>query len=994
MPDLGDFCFVAYGRDTEDDWDWRSPDESEAAVLAVRLFPGVSAEALGQLRGLERLEFLELPGDEPLPHDAKAVFQALPVSSVRCRSVHHLETLGAFPDLRTLSLAFLDLAAPELQLISQLSSLESIEFEYCCLDDASLLPSALAKLTRLKTLPAIDILGLGDLSPLAQLSELESLDLRGSGAVDEDLAGLTPLPSLNHVNVTNLYRVKDLSWLAGSPQLEVLEADATQVSDLSSLSGLTHLRELRLSGTPVESVEWLRPFERLELLTLDGSLLDDAAAEVFAALPALSELSLVDTQISDAGAQRLCGISRVNLAGCPVSPALGLKRLGSSLPSVLKVATEVDGVVSSKAASDSVLRAWELHDLVASEFAPAWDGDLAEVRAVSLPSSLEEGGLDCLRFLPKLEAIHLQPRFDALDVEDDLANLGSLRELQLTPGWFGPGALGSFPGLRRLSLLAVSDEGGLGSAISRLDNLEEFACSGLKLSEEALEALADRERLRVLSLEDVVLVSPLTPLGRLKSLRVLSLRSVVLVDELRWLEGLQLEELRVRDCAGLTKLSALEGMRSLRELHLSGASDLTDFSALRSLEQLETLELREVSLDDSQAGVLGELMKLRSLDLSGTLIGDELGPALANLTELKTLNLDATGIGDQTAEAAARLSGLSCSVEGCWLGDDALQALGVHSRELPVPLSGELGSALGRPLSQFTLSLDPKTVASAAWLLVPQVQGKFTLPAMIRRLAGDAESKKLKALVLGEEAAWHESHDARLTLRTLEAYAPAFSQLSRLRVGRGAPRATRLGDVSPIVAAFPALEVLELRGSKGIRFSSQLRHETLETLRLETGWSADALRALSESSLPALRELELWLGGEVIAEVDGVCLDAAQVTFAALEPLTQLRKLSIRYCEGHEDLVERLASSPLLEHLEELDLSYCGFGEVAGEALLKSSGLPSLQRLGLNWHYLGQEMVDRFLQLGVAVELSAPQGPTDPILQRPPPWDAEHDASA
>ena len=114
--------------------------------------------------------------------------------------------------------------------------------------------NALADLRVLAELPSLTVLNLdgttADVWPLARLTGLRRLSLRGGGLTDvQALGGLTALRVLdigdNHL--------EDLAPLGGLSALEALRADGTAVEDTSALDGLERLHVLDLGdGRPQE----------------------------------------------------------------------------------------------------------------------------------------------------------------------------------------------------------------------------------------------------------------------------------------------------------------------------------------------------------------------------------------------------------------------------------------------------------------------------------------------------------------------------------------------------------------------------------------------------------------------------------------------------------------------------------------------------------------------------------------------------------------------
>ena len=113
--------------------------------------------------------------------------------------------------------------------------------------------NALVDLRALADLPALTVLNLdrtgADLRPLARLTGLRRLSLRGTG-------------------------LGDVRALRSLTALRVLDIGANRVEDLAPLGGLSALQALRADGDAVRDASALRPMEGLRILDLGG----DAAA--------------------------------------------------------------------------------------------------------------------------------------------------------------------------------------------------------------------------------------------------------------------------------------------------------------------------------------------------------------------------------------------------------------------------------------------------------------------------------------------------------------------------------------------------------------------------------------------------------------------------------------------------------------------------------------------------------------------------------------------
>ncbi|HUW82784.1 MAG TPA: P-loop NTPase fold protein [Phycisphaerae bacterium] len=131
-----------------------------------------------------------------------------------------------------------------------------------------------------------------DLSPLAGLTNLRTLDLNGTPVRDlSPLAGLKPLTEL-YLSTT---QVRDLVPLAGLTNLINLDLSRTQVRDLSPLAGLKALERLSLMGTQVRDLSPLAGLKALEGLSLTESQVGDLCP--LQGLPNLRRLYLTAGQV-------------------------------------------------------------------------------------------------------------------------------------------------------------------------------------------------------------------------------------------------------------------------------------------------------------------------------------------------------------------------------------------------------------------------------------------------------------------------------------------------------------------------------------------------------------------------------------------------------------------------------------------------------------------------------------------------------------------------
>ncbi|MEU7934826.1 STM4015 family protein [Micromonospora echinofusca] len=186
----------------------------------------------------------------------------------------------------------------------------------------------------------------------------------------------------------------------------------------------------------------------------------------------------------------------------------------------------------------------------------------------------------------------------------------------------------------------------------------------------------------------------------------------------------------------------------------------------------------------------------------------------------------------------------------------------------------------------------------------------------------------------------------------------------------------KVGDVSALLTAYPALEVLRVRGGEDFDFSP-VRHARLRELAVESGGLSRAfVGAVLDSDLPALTDLELWLG---TSDYGGDTQVTDLAPLLAGERFPQLRRLGLCNSEIADDLARALAAAPVVRRLQRLDLSMGTLGDEGAAALLAGQPLTHLAELDLSHHYLAEETAASLVAAlpGVAVDVSDPQEPEE-----------------
>jgi hypothetical protein len=271
---------------------------------------------------------------------------------------------------------------------------------------------------------------------------------------------------------------------------------------------------------------------------------------------------------------------------------------------------------------------------------------------------------------------------------------------------------------------------------------------------------------------------------------------------------------------------------------------------------------------------------------------------------------------------------------------------------------------------------------AVAWRLRRSWNSEEDFEQIWQRFLATVDSSRVTALLFG---AWSDDMYDEAPVAELQLLIDAADRFPALRAFFLADIESEENEISwivqtdlaPLLKAFPALEELGARGSHDA--FTPLRHDSLRSLRLESGGMAVAVvRGVSESELPALERLELWLGSE---EYGG------DTTVADLAPLLSgtrfpaLRHLGLQDSEIQDAIAEAVAQAPVVPMLESLSLSMGILTDAGAEALLSGQPLTHLQRLDLHHHFLTDAMVDRlqeaFEPSGVDLDLSEQERPDD-----------------
>ncbi|MFJ6199077.1 STM4015 family protein [Micromonospora sp. NPDC092111] len=295
-------------------------------------------------------------------------------------------------------------------------------------------------------------------------------------------------------------------------------------------------------------------------------------------------------------------------------------------------------------------------------------------------------------------------------------------------------------------------------------------------------------------------------------------------------------------------------------------------------------------------------------------------------------------------------------------------------------ISSHMSSFAGMPVVPFTPGMTlPDDPSAVAWRL--EVEDFEADPAefagLVTALRAEVPGDAVRALVIGE---WGSAYERAAPVDLLADAAKEWTGLRAVFLADLVSEQCEIswlthGDLTPLLTAYPELEVLWVRGANELSLDP-VRHTGLRELGLQTGGLPGSVtRAVGDCDLPALRRLDLWLGQQNYGG-DTTVGDLAPIL--AGDRLPALRHLAVCNAEYADRVAGAVATAPVVSRLEVLDLSMGVLTDPGAEALLAGQPLTHLRRLDLHHHFLSEETQRRLVAAlpGVDVDLGNPQTPS------------------
>jgi hypothetical protein len=240
-----------------------------------------------------------------------------------------------------------------------------------------------------------------------------------------------------------------------------------------------------------------------------------------------------------------------------------------------------------------------------------------------------------------------------------------------------------------------------------------------------------------------------------------------------------------------------------------------------------------------------------------------------------------------------------------------------------------------------------------AYRLRAEYDDKVTHQHKLDELLDQEGADQLAALVIGIWPKGFEGESSKEVVDALVARAGRLPELRALFLGDIVFEETELSwinqsDVTPLLAAFPKLEVLRVRGGNELRFTNAA-HDALKDLAVETGgMSRTLLREILRGDFPSLERLELLLG-EPNYGFDATVEDLQPLLAGKLFP--KLNYLGLRNSVIADDIAAVAVNAPIVRRLDTLDLSLGNLTEAGVRSLMQLPRDATLKTLDISHHF-------------------------------------------
>lgn len=278
----------------------------------------------------------------------------------------------------------------------------------------------------------------------------------------------------------------------------------------------------------------------------------------------------------------------------------------------------------------------------------------------------------------------------------------------------------------------------------------------------------------------------------------------------------------------------------------------------------------------------------------------------------------------------------------------------------------------GKPLREFDPAAglsDAANIACRIHIDWDRHEAGESAAGMLAALARCPAIADLTALVIGDWGGAAEGNESTETVEALVSSAESFPNLDALFLGDMTYEDCEVSwinqtDVSAIYGAFPKLRELRIRGSSQLSLG-RLAHEGLRRFTVETGGlDTEILRQVASAELPALEQLELWLGDGGYGW-NGTLEDVLPLLREIRFP--RLKRLGLRNSEISDAIAGAIDTSPVVSELDVLDLSLGTLSDDGAASLATADAARKLKTLDVHHSFLTDAGISRLAGLGIEI---------------------------
>lgn len=249
------------------------------------------------------------------------------------------------------------------------------------------------------------------------------------------------------------------------------------------------------------------------------------------------------------------------------------------------------------------------------------------------------------------------------------------------------------------------------------------------------------------------------------------------------------------------------------------------------------------------------------------------------------------------------------------------------------------------------------------------IENGSAIAELIHSFAHAPNINQCQELIIGQ---WSFDAGSEGVVNALVEFKEEFKSLKALFIGDITYEEQEISwiqqsDLSPILAAYPNLELLQVRGGTDLSFNS-LNHDNLKSLIIQTGGlPQNVIDEINNSHLPNLEKLELWLGDENYGFESNI-EDLNIIINTGKFP--KLTYLGLKNSFLQDEIAIQISQSPILGQLQTLDLSMGTLSDLGADALLSNPAIRNLHFLNLDHHYMSEEMMKKIKSLGIPVSMN------------------------